>query len=231
MSLSARLPHAKFLPFLAMLFIGWLLTTNLITPKVVPLGHGVICSAGDFFFPFSYALSLLVTEVYGYGMSRYMVWSAIAVNLVAILMIVLALNLPADKAWPLIDRAAYNLILWRAPRTLIASLVSFGVGEFLGSYILAKLKLKTKGQKLGVRVIAASILGQAFDSYLFTLIAFLGHLTSLELIKVGMVAFTVKMFCQVVLTPLVCYLARYLKRAEGLNAWSQVENFNPFILG
>lgn len=219
----------KFYTLIAMLFVSLAIITNIVAQKVVPLGSHLILTAGDFTYPLNYLFSMILTEVYGYAMSRRVIWAAFFCNVVVILIMVFAVVLPAAAAWH--DQAAYALVLGRAPRLLLASLGAFWCGEFVGSYILAKIKVNTLGRYLWLRSMAATLAGQLIDSVLFTTIAFGGVVSWQDVLTLSLVAYGCKIIYQLLLTPVIYLLAQYLKRREQVDIFDVNTNFNPFHLG
>ncbi len=222
------LRHIRFYPWLVMLFMGLFLTANLVAQKVVPVGP-LLFNAGDLVFPFMYLLSLVVTEVYGYAMSRRMIWGALISNLVVVLLVYGSIRLPAAECWSY--QEAYQDILGRTPRILVASLFSFLIGEFLSTYVFAKVKVRCDGRYLWFRAICATITGQLLDSYLFTTIAFVRVVGIYEIHLMSLGAWLAKLFCQLICTPLVYRLANFLKRWEGIDVFDRETNFSPFNIG
>ncbi len=233
---SNILKHIKFYPWLIMLFMGLFLTANLVAQKIIALpyssahsvqhGWQLLFNAGDLVFPFMYLISLVVTEVYGFTLSRYMVWGAAIGSLPIFALLYLTITVPAAACWP--HQMAYQLVLGRTPRILAASLFSFLLGEFCSTYLFAKIKLWQQGRFLWFRTSCATITGQFLDSYLFTIAAFAYTISWREVLLLSFGAWLAKMFFQAICTPLVYALAYFLKQREGLDVFDKETNFNPF---
>lgn len=219
----------KFYTPIAMLFVSLFIVVNIIAQKIVPIGGGFMLTAGDFIYPLNYVLSIILTEVYGYAMSRRIIWGAFICNIFVALVISFAIVLPASASW--YDEGQYAMILGRAPRLLGASLCAFVVGEFIGTYILAKTKVLTSGRYLWFRTIGSTLIGQLIDSVTFTAIAFAGIISLRDVIILSVSAYWCKIIYQVLLTPGIYLFARFLKSYEQVDIFDRHTNFNPFNLG
>jgi len=220
--------ESKFYVPIAMLFVCLLLMVNIISQKIIPIYGDIILTAGDFIYPLSYTLSMILTEVYGYTMSRRVIWSSFACNILASIIIIFAIHLPYADSWH--NQEQYASILSNAPRMLIASLGAFLFGEFIGTYILAKLKIFTHGKYLWMRTLSAISAGQLLDSLIFTTIAFAGVMSLHHVFILSIAAYVCKIIYQVLLTPGIYVLVGFLKKHEGLDVFDRHTNFNPFNL-
>ncbi len=213
---------------LAMVFVALFIVVNIVAQKIVPLGAMVLLTAGDFIYPLLYLVSILLTEVYGYTMSRRVIWSAFGCNLLVAFIVALSIALPSAAFWQ--DQEAFQSILGRTPRLLVASLGAFLVGEFLGTYVLAKIKVFTQGRYFWFRAASATLLGQLIDSFVFTTVAFYGLFSLHKIFILAVSAYGCKIIYQVFLTPLIYPLANFLKHTEGIDIFDRRTNFNPFNL-
>lgn len=216
----------KFYTPIAMLFVCLFLIVNIISQKITPIYGNVILTVGDFIYPLSYTLSMILTEVYGYTMSRRVIWSSFICNILAAMIIIFAINLPHIDSWH--NQEQYAAILGNAPRILIASLSAFLFGEFIGTYILAKLKIFTHGKYLWLRTFSAILIGQLLDSLIFTTIAFIGIISLHHVIVLSIATYVCKIIYQVLLTPGIYILVGFLKKHEDLDVFDRHTNFNPF---
>jgi hypothetical protein len=206
-------------------FVTCLIISNIITVKIVAVGD-VVMSAAITIFPISYIFGDILTEVYGYARSRQVIWTGFACNLLAVLAIQVGAWLPAAPFWE--GQAAYEQILGYAPRLLLASFVAYLVGEFTNSFVLAKLKIVTQGKWLWTRTISSTLVGQGFDTALFTLVAFTGTLTPEVMVNISLTEWTLKCVYEIVATPLTYAVVNYLKRAEREDYYDHHTDFNPF---
>lgn len=216
----------KFCTPIAMLLVTLLIVSNIIVQKIVPVGSFFILTAGDFIFPFVYMLGNILTEVYGYSISRKVIWLALFCNIIVIFIINLAILLPSDSSWT--QQISFTLILSRTTRIISASAVAFLFGEFLNSYLLAKLKVLFAGKKIWIRLFSSSSIGQGFDILLFNLIAFWGILTAYKLFLLTISIYFFKILYQIVLLPLIYLSVHFLKRRENIDIFDRNTNFNPF---
>jgi uncharacterized integral membrane protein (TIGR00697 family) len=219
----------KFYTPVAMLFVSLFIVVNIVAQKIVPIGGSMMLTAGDFVYPLNYILSMMLVEVYGYAMSRRVIWGAFICNLFVALIIAFAVVLPASPSWH--EQTSYEAILGRAPRLLVASLSAFLIGEFMGTYILAKTKVFTSGKYLWFRTLSATIVGQLIDSVVFTVVAFGGIVSWRDIAILSFGAYWCKVIYQTILTPFIYMLTGYLKKWEHVDIFDRNTNFNPFSIG
>src|SRR5689334_20962330 len=169
----------KYYDFILGGYVCILLCANLIGPaKVttihVPLVGGVTFLAGVLFFPISYLFGDILTEVYGYARSRKVIWAGFGAMIFASLMSFVVTNLPSAPTMDPERQKAIEMIFGSTPRIVLASLTAFWLGEFVNSFVLAKIKLWMSGRLLFVRTIVSTVFGEVADSLLFYPIAFYG---------------------------------------------------------
>jgi uncharacterized integral membrane protein (TIGR00697 family) len=211
----------------AVLFAACLIVSNIIAVKVVSVA-GVVLTAAIIVFPISYIVGDILTEVYGYKAARRVIWIGFAANLMVVLAIAIAIELPAAPFWQ--KGEAFDAILGHAPRILVASFLAFLVGEFANAYVLAKMKIATKGRWLWTRTIGSTLVGQGLDTGIFLTIAFWGVMQTEVLLQAIVVQWLVKSGYEALATPATYAAVAYLKRAEGLDVYDRNTRFNPFAV-
>jgi len=215
---------------LVALFVTVLVTSNLIAVKLVDFGP-ITLPAAVIVFPLSYLFGDVLTEVYGYAVTRRVIWLGFACNLVFVLFIAAAGALPgAAGLWDANAQNAYQRILGFTPRLLAASFTAYVAGEFLNSFVMARLKVITRGRWLWTRTISSTLLGQGLDSAIFITGAFTGILPAGVLVRTILFLFRLKTAYEVVATPLTYALVGFLKRAERQDPLDVGTDFNPFRL-
>lgn len=213
---------------LAALFVTALITANIVAVKIVEVG-GLQVPAGTLtLFPLAYIFGDVLTEVYGYARARQVIWIGFACNAIAVGAILLTGVLPAAGFWQ--DQEAYDTILGFTWRLLLASFAGYLVGEFINSFVLARLKLLTRGRWLWSRTISSTLFGQFFDTGLFILVAFAGVIPDSELGRTFLTAWLVKVGYETLATPLTYLIVNYLKRVDATDAYDSSTSFNPFRL-
>jgi queuosine precursor transporter len=209
-------------------FVTVLLCTNLISAsKQVRIGW-LICGAGVLFFPISYLFGDILTEVYGYARSRKVVWAGFAALGFATLVSQVVLRLPAAPGWQ--HQAAWETVFGGTWRIAIASVAGFLVGEFTNAYVLAKLKIVTRGRFLWTRTIGSTVVGEAADSLIFYPVAFLGIWSTDRLVLVLATNYALKVGWEVLATPLTYRVVAFLKRVEREDYYDYDTDFTPFSL-
>jgi len=218
----------KYYDLVMAAFITVLLCSNLIgVGKVCQIG-GYSVGAGVFFFPVSYIFGDILTEVYGYARTRRVIWAGFAALGFASLMSQAVIALPPAPDWP--HQAAYALVYGSTPRIVAASLAAFWAGDFINSFVLAKMKLKTEGRFLWLRTIGSTVVGQGVDSLIFYPLAFWGDWPPQLVAAVMTSNFFVKVGVEALMTPATYLVVGFLKRAEREDFYDRGTDFNPFTL-
>lgn len=204
-----------------------LITANITSVKIIGLFSFVV-DAGVVIFPISYIFGDILTEVYGYRRARQVIWLGFFCNLLAVGAITLSGALPAAGIWD--GQEAYNTILGYAPRLLFASFCAYLIGEFVNSYVLAKMKIATNGRWLWSRTIGSTLVGQGLDSLVFVVLAFSGTVPTGVLIGIIVVNWLFKSAYEAAATPLTYLVVNFLKRRENLDVYDRDTSFNPFLV-
>lgn len=216
----------RFYTMLAMVFLTLLLVSNITVQKVISVGPFII-TAADPIYPLTYIVCDLLTEVYGYTYSRRVIWIGFACSILMVLLFELALKVPSIDNWPY--QQQFELVLGKTPQVVIASLVAFFIGEFINAYTMAKMKLLTKGKYLWGRAISSTVIGQLFDTSVFTVIAFYRRISFHDTLVLMGSVYMLKVGYEIILLPIIYKLAHFLKSREGVDIYDQGTNFNPFL--
>jgi uncharacterized integral membrane protein (TIGR00697 family) len=233
---SARPRAYRYYDLLMAAFVTVLLCSNMIGPGkscvVAIAGVPIVFGAGNVFFPISYIFGDVLTEVYGYARSRRVIWAGFAALIFSALMgqVVLALPPNPDEPFNRLMQPALETVFGNGPRIVAASMMAFWAGDFANSFVLAKMKIWTRGKHLWTRTIGSTVVGQAVDSAIFYPVAFAGTWTSLTLVRVLLFNWAFKVMVEVVLTPVTYAIVRALKRTEGEDWFDIDTNFTPFTL-
>lgn len=234
----------RYFPFVTAIFVTALLVSNIIAVKLaafgaLPVGEGVVLflPAAVIVFPISYIFGDVLTEVYGYARARQVIWIGFACNLLAVTAIAAAGLLPPAPFWnagiyatPGEAQQAYQAILGFTPRLLLASFVAYLFGEFLNSFVLAKLKVATRGRHLWARTIGSTVVGQMADSGIFIALAFAGTLPAAALTQLAVTQWLFKSAYEALATPFTYLVVNFLKKAENEDHFDQDTNFNPWMV-
>jgi hypothetical protein len=207
------------------LFVTCLLTANIIAVKIVAFGFATL-PAAVIVFPFSYIFGDILTEVYGYRQARKVIWLGFFCNLIFVLFVWLGQILPSASFWT--NQEAYTSILGFTWRLLIASFLGYLAGEFTNSFVLARMKVATKGRWLWSRTISSTIVGEGLDSVIFIIVAFVG--TSSFAASMILYHWATKVVIEIVFTPLTYLIVNYLKRKEGIDTYDSKTNYNPLLI-
>src|SRR4051812_40352241 len=223
----------RYYDFVMAAFVAILLLSNVLgAGKVAQVwlpGYGYWpFGAGILFFPISYVIGDVLTEVYGYARARRVIWAGFVAVLFMALMSWVVVALPPAPDWT--NQAAYQTIFGQVPRIVFASCCAFWAGEFVNSFVLAKMKIWTSGKHLWTRTIGSTIVGEGVDSLLFYPLAFVGGADwpTAVLLKVMATQFVLKVSWEVLLTPVTYAVVGFLKRREGIDVFDTDTNFTPF---
>lgn len=214
----------RFLLIVAM-FVTCLITANVIAVKLVEIGPVIVFAAIPI-FPLSYIFGDVLTEVYGYRQARIVIWLGFFCNLVFVIFAWIGQILPAAPFWH--GQEAYETILGSTPRLLVASFAGYLAGEFSNSYIMARVKIMTRGRWLWVRTISSTIVGEGLDSFIFSTLALIG--TSSFAPVIILYQWWIKVAIEVIATPFTYWAANTLKKKENIDTYDYKTNFNPFRL-
>jgi hypothetical protein len=211
----------------AALFVTCLLTANTIAAKLIVVG-GLVLTAGIVIFPVSYVIGDVLTEVWGYGAARRVIWLGFACNALLVAAVWVGGALPAAPFWG--GQAAYQEILGHTPRILVASFAAYLVGEFANAFVLAKLKIATAGRWLWLRTIGSTVVGQGLDSAVFVTLAFAGTVPAGALGGIVAGQWVVKVAYEAAATPLTYAAVGWLKSREQIDTFDHQTDFNPLHL-
>lgn len=226
----------RYYDLLMAAFVTVLLCSNLIAPVKVGVvtlfGAALSFGAGNLFFPLSYIFGDVLTEVYGYARARKVIWAGFGAMVFASLMAWVIVNMPASPEEPFneIVQPAAEVLFGNTWRIVIGSIAAFWAGDFVNSFVMARMKVLTKGRWLWTRTIGSTILGQGVDSLLFYPIAFAGIWSFDTLLAVIGFNFAFKVSVEALMTPATYLVVNRLKRAESEDYYDDDTNFTPFSL-
>lgn len=218
--------HFRYFDYVMAAFVAILLLSNLIGAAKLSNVAGFTFGAGILFFPISYVIGDVLTEVYGYANARRCIWAGFAALLFMAFMSWVVVGLPPDESWH--DQAAYERVFGQVPRIVIASMIAFWAGEFVNSFVLAKMKILTRGRHLWTRTIGSTIVGQAVDSAIFYPVAFLGVWETSAVMAVMVTNWALKVAWEALLTPVTYAVVSRLKAHEGVDVFDTGTEFSPF---
>ncbi|MFA5400087.1 MAG: queuosine precursor transporter [Dehalococcoidia bacterium] len=224
MGATRGLSYSYRFVFITALFITCLLASNILIVKQIEV-FGLPLPAAVVIFPLSYIFGDVLTEVYGYSQARRVIWLGFFCNLLMVSAIWLVGILPASSVFD--AQAAYERILGNTPRFLIASFIAYLAGEFVNSYVMARMKMLTKGKWLWTRTIASTVAGEAVDTAIVLLIGFWGVLPPAFIFSMILWHWLFKICYEILATPLTYTLVGYLKKAENLDTYDYGTDFNP----
>jgi uncharacterized integral membrane protein (TIGR00697 family) len=223
----------RYFPYVMAAFVAILLLSNLIgasKPSYLTLPGGAqwAFGAGVLFFPVSYIIGDVLTEVYGYANARRVIWTGFAALAFMALMAWVVVALPPAEGWD--GQAAYESVFGNTWRIVAASMIAFWVGEFANSFVLARLKVITAGRFLWLRTIGSTVVGQGLDSLIFYPLAFYGLAgwPVEQLWQVVLSQWAIKTAWEALLTPVTYAVVGFLKRREGIEVFDTDTDFSPF---
>ena len=230
---ASAVQHFRYYDLMMAAFVAILLLSNIIgasKPSYVTLPNGTqwAFGAGVLFFPISYIIGDVLTEVYGYARARRVIWTGFAALAFMAFMAWVVVSLPPAEGWP--GQASYEFVFGNSWRIVIASMTAFWVGEFANSYVLARMKMWSGGRHLWMRTIGSTVVGQGLDSLIFYPLAFYGLAgwPPEQLYEVVLSQWFIKTAWEAALTPATYLVVGALKRREGVDVFDEGTDFNPF---
>jgi len=213
--------------FVAILLLSNVLGAGKVAVIELPWGPWPF-GAGILFFPLSYVIGDVLTEVYGYARARRVIWAGTAAVLFMAGMAWVVVALPPAPDWG--NQAAYEAVFGQVPRIVFASVCAFWAGEFVNAYVLARMKLMTRGRWLWTRTIGSTVVGQGVDSVIFYPLAFWAAAgwTPTLVVQVLFTQWALKVAWEVALTPVTYLVVGWLKREEGVDVFDDGTDFTPF---
>ena len=231
--MNAPVRTYRYLDLVMVAFVVVLVCSNLIGPAKaatldLPFIGAVTFGAGVLFFPVSYIFGDILTEVYGYSQARRVIWTGFAALLFAAVMAAVVVALPPAPAWP--NQKVYEIAFGNTWRIAGASMFAYFCGEFVNSYVLAKMKVASQGRNMSVRFVASTVAGEAVDSALFYPLAFYnsGIMPNELVVTLVISQFVTKTLVEMAFLPVTTRIVTALKRAENEDAFDRDTDFNPF---
>jgi uncharacterized integral membrane protein (TIGR00697 family) len=209
------------------LFVAVLMISNIVATKIFKV-FVFNFSGGVILFPISYIFGDILTEVYGYARSRAVIWMGFFCSALLVGVVNLVGWLPPGQGWTF--QKEYEIILGSTGRIVLASFIAYLAGEFVNSFLMARMKIMTRGRWLWMRTIGSTIVGEGIDTVLFVTIAFAGILPSPLLFSVILSNYLFKCGFEVVVTPVTYQVVKYLKKKENEDYYDYATDFNPFRL-
>ena len=223
----------KYYDLVLVAFVVVLVCSNLIGPAKaaqfdLPLIGLVTFGAGVIFFPISYVFGDILTEVYGYSRARRVIWTGFAALIFASFMAFIVVSLPPAPGWP--NQKAYEIAFGNTWRIAGASMVAYFCGEFVNSYVLAKMKVLSEGRHMSARFVGSTVAGEAVDSAIFYPLAFWnsGIMPNELILTLVFSQFITKTLVEIAFLPLTVRIVTALKKAEQEDYYDRNTDFNPF---
>jgi uncharacterized integral membrane protein (TIGR00697 family) len=191
-----------------------LIVSNIASTKLFDFfGTGLVWDGGAILFPLAYVLNSAITEVYGFKVARKIVVVTFAMNLLAVLALLIVQILPPGVGWE--NQAAYEAIIGFMPRLVAGSLVAYVIGQVIAAFVFAKIKVATKGKRLWLRALGSGFVGDFIDTVIFVTVAFAGVISSVQFIGLIGIAYTTKIIGEAVLLPVTYRLVKFMKKVTG----------------
>lgn len=217
----------RYLGLITVLYVTMQLVSDATAGKLVSLA-GFAVSVTVLYFPVTYIISDVLTEVYGYARARSVLWTVMFASLVAGLTYQLAVYVPPASGFD--ANEAYRRVFGIVPRVLVGGWLAVFAGDISNNYVMAKLKVLTKGRYLWVRTISSTFVGQFINTLVFNVIALYGIIPADLLYQAVVAGWLLKTAVEVVFTPVTYYVVGWLKRAENEDYYDRDTNFNPLIV-
>ena len=213
---------------MTMLSVTFLLVTLSIQNRLVEIGPYYVC-AGIFVYPFTYIIADIIAEVYGYKMSRQIIWLTIVSTLIFAIIVKLTTKTPYPYFW-----GAYNghfdLAMSPILRTVISGTTGIVVGQFVNIYLITKLKILTKGKHFWLRSIGSTMMGDIFTVSIALFGIFSQRISTAKILEIVILELIIMFVFAIVMSVPGQFIVGFFKEAEGIDIYDYSTNFNPFKL-
>lgn len=147
---------------------------NLITVKVINIGFlGMETPAGVLIYPLVYILTNVIADVYGEKVAQRTIILGLCVDILFVFMTTLILFLPSPAFFT--GDSSLAFVFTQTPRILVASYISYLIGNFVNARITAKLN---KGEEYSsVKNLGIIAFSELIDNFIFIGLAFIGVFT------------------------------------------------------
>jgi len=207
------------------LFATCLLISNILATKILMIGPWA-APAGVPIFPIAYILNDVITEVWGFGKARLIIWTGFAVNILAVLFFTAGIVIPGAPFWQ--NQEAFATVLGNTPRIVVASLSAYLIGSFLNAFVMSRMKVATKGKGFGLRAILSTLVGESADSIIFVSIAFAGIFPIGVLLTMIFTQAVLKTVYEILILPITMGVVGFVKRIEGVDVFDANLSYNLF---
>ena len=207
------------------LFASCLLISNILATKILMIGPWA-APAGVLIFPIAYILNDVITEVWGFKKARLIIWTGLAVNILAVLFFSIGIAIPGAPFWQ--NQPAFAIVLGNTPRIVVASLSAYLIGSFLNAFVMSRMKVLTKGKGFSGRAVASTLVGESADSLIFITIAFAGIFPLGVLVTMIFTQAMLKTVYEILILPVTIWVVRFVKRAEGVDTFDTDLSYNLF---
>jgi len=216
----------KYLIILCMLNLTFMLCTGVLTHRFVEINHYWFTQGGTLIIPLWFITADLIAEIYGYTISKQLIWSGFICQLIFAYACNIIINLPYPNFWH--DAPSYKIVLGSLTHTTISALLSYLIAGFLNIYFINKWKIMLKGKYFWIRSIGASAISEALFTFMAVFLIQFGKLPLDSMLKIAVVSYSLKLFYSIIFATPVNMIANYLKRVEKVEPYDYSLKFNPF---
>lgn len=222
----------KFLTSFAMLWVTMLLVANMTALKTFDL-FGLTLVAGTIGYPITYIFADIFTEVYGYKVTRKIIWMGLFCVALASFVVYLYTLIPGSQFLTIDANNAFNMVFKNSMFVATASIIGFWAGELTNSIVVAKMKIRNQGKKVSLRFVLSTALGQSVDTIvaLTLLTTFTNIISFSDGLIVGFIAAGFCTIWEIFALPFTVRFVRFVKEKEGIDTYDVGTNFNPFKIG
>jgi len=214
----------KFLNHIALFNVFFAIICIPTAGKLIDL-MGIPLSISIYYFPFVYIFADIMTEVYGYGVARRVLWYCIFAQLLVIAIFEFVISYPPSAVMS--NNQSYVDVLSTAPRLVLFGTLAMFAGDIANNYVLAKMKLWTKGRYMSARFVTSTLCGQILNTAVFYVFGLWGMIPNRVLTKSIIVASLVKVSVEILLLPATLRVSLWLKSIENVDYFDKGTNFNP----
>lgn len=217
----------KAFSLLSMIYITIVLAADVLIYKIATFGSLTI-TVGSLITPFWFVITDIIAEVYGYQLTRRLIWSSIVCSVLFTLVCSMLIQLPSPSFWQY--QAAYDQVLGKLPRVLLGCIAGIIIGAFANTYLITKWKILVRGKYFWLRSVGSSAIGQLTFTAVTILFDLLGVIPFNKVLQLISISFTIKLIVTALVALPSTFFVAYLKWLENIDIYDHNIDFNPFKL-
>jgi uncharacterized integral membrane protein (TIGR00697 family) len=216
--------HPRLLPYFAVVMVALMLITNVLNLKFVDV-MGISVIGSQIVYIFSLILADIMAEVYGYRRVRRVLYVSLGCLILYAVSVQIVVELPPAQDFA--KDSEFRAVFAQSPRIAFASILAYFVTELVNSFVMSKLKVRTRARFFYARATAAVGLAQIVNAVTFFSVAFGGVMSLWTIFSAGAVSWVIVMLCEIVVLPATKQIATRVKHYEGIEHFDSAPPQRP----